>query len=663
MNVYRDLVDLPSFTDTIITIGSFDGLHGGHQKIITQVKRLSRERQCENVVITFHPHPRHIIYPKDDSLKLLTTLEEKIDLFRKAGVDNLVLVNFTVEFSQQSADEYIRSFLLKKFHPQCIVIGYDHRFGLNRSGDIQMLKLKSKELGYEVVEIPKQQIDDIAISSTKVRKALGDGKLDIVNTLLNRPYHLSGVVIRGRKLGTEIGFPTANLKLLSKYKLVPKLGIYVVHVIVRGKKYQGMLYIGDLPTVGLESKRSIEVNIFDFDEDIYDDLVEVHLLKYLRGDEEFSSIENLRAQLIQDREASINYFSGVEMNEDLDTSIVILNYNTVHHLESFLPSVGFSSQKNFDTVVIDNNSNDGSADYIAEWHPEIKVVSLDSNYGFAGGYNKGLESVDSKYIILLNSDVRVEKDWIDPLIEFMDTHPDYAAVMPKVRSMEDPQLFEYAGAAGGFIDVFGYPFCKGRVLDTLESDEGQYDQITDIFWVTGAAAVFRRDLFEKFGGFDEAYFAHHEEIDLCWRLHNAGYKMAMIPSSIVYHLGGGTLSYGSRNKIFLNFRNSLSSVVKNEKLGKLFFAIPSRLVLDGLAGIRFLVLGQVGSCWAIIKAHFSFYARVPSLIRKRNSNKKLVTDFAIGNPNDKVRTGKSLIFEYYLRGKKKYSEIFNSEGH
>lgn len=657
MNVYRDLKDLPLFNRTVITIGSFDGLHAGHQKILNQLVRISQEKNLESIAITFDPHPRHIIYPKDDSLKLLTSLDEKIKLFKKSGIDHLILVPFTIEFSQLSAEEYISRFLVESFKPAYIVIGYDHRFGLNRSGNIDLLKMRSEALQYEVIEIPKQEIDSIGISSTKVRKALEQGSLDIVNTLLDRPYHLTGVVIRGRKLGTEIGFPTANLRLLSKYKLVPKLGIYVVYVMVRDKRYKGMLYIGDLPTVGIEGGRSIEVNIFDFEEDIYDDLIEVHLLKFLRGDEKFESIEALRSQLVVDRRMSLEYFENGEAPLDLDTTIAVLNYNTVSHLENFMPSLGFSSEAEFDLIVIDNDSKDGSQEFLADWHPEVEVVQLDKNYGFAEGYNRGLKKLKSKYIALVNSDIRVEKNWLDPLIEFLDSNTDYAAVMPKVRSMMEPEYFEYAGASGGFMDKWCYPFCRGRLFDTLEKDEGQYDEVTDVFWVTGAAFVIRRDLYEKFGGFDQEYFAHQEEIDLCWRLGNAGYKMAALPSSVVYHLGGGTLDYGNSRKIFLNFRNNLSSIIKNGTNSELFLLIPLRLVLDGIAGIRFLFLGQPGSCWAIIKAHFSFYSRFFSLLSKRRNLKSIIEKYRIGPATQSGRLKKSLIVQYYLRGKKSYSEL------
>lgn len=660
MNVYRDLKDLPTFERTVITIGSFDGLHAGHQKILRQLKQIANTNSIESVVITFDPHPRHIIYPKDDSLRLLTTLDEKVELFRKSGVDNLVLVPFTVEFSQMPAEEYVQNFLIEYFKPSFIVIGYDHRFGLNRAGNIDLLKMRSTTLDYEVVEIPKQEIDSLGISSTKVRRALAEGSLDIVNTLLDRPYHLSGIVIRGRKLGTEIGFPTANLRLLSKYKLVPKLGIYVVHVVVRDKRYKGMLYIGDLPTVGIEGGRSIEVNIFDFEEDIYDELIEVHLLKFLREDEKFESIEALRSQLFVDKKDSQDYFLNENISEDLNTTIAVLNYNTVSHLENFMPSLSFSSEKDFDLVVIDNDSSDGSQAFLAEWHPEVEIVQLNENHGFAGGYNLGLKNIDSKYIALVNSDIRVDKNWLDPLIDFLETNSDYAAVMPKVRSLMEPENFEYAGASGGFMDKLGYPFCRGRIFDSLEKDEAQYDEPVDVFWVTGAAFVIRRELYEKFGGFDEDYFAHQEEIDLCWRLANAGYKMAVIPSSVVYHLGGGTLDYGNTRKVFLNFRNNLSSIVKNGSLSELLFLIPFRLALDGVAGVKFLLSGKPASCWAIIKAHFSFYGQYFSLLNKRKEIHRTRSENSIGIPSQAGRISKSIIFQYYIRGKKTFAEIINS---
>lgn len=659
MQVYRELKDLPEFANTVLTIGSFDGVHAGHQKILKRVKEIASLKQSLSIVVTFHPHPRSVVYPKDDSLKLLNSLEEKIELIESFGIDVLVIVPFTIEFSQLSAQEYIENFLITHFKPSELVIGYDHRFGLNRVGDIQLLKLKSKALGFEVTEIPKQEIDLLTISSTKIRNSVSEGHLEEANVLLKQPYRLSGKVIRGRKLGTEIGFPTANIEIESELKLIPKKGIYVVYVAVNDEEYRGMLYIGDIPTIGTDNPLSIEVNIFDFNQDIYDTRISVKVLKYLRGDMKFNDLASLKVQLGKDREMSLAYFSHEDPTIDTDATVAILNYNTVNHLENYLPSTSFSSKNSFSTVVIDNASNDGSQAYISEWHPEIELVQLDKNYGFAGGYNQGLKNVQSKYIALLNSDVQVSENWLDPLVEFLDGHPGYGAVMPKIRSFNEKEYFEYAGASGGYLDFLGYPFCRGRIFDFLEKDDNQYDSQESIFWVTGAACLIRTELFKKLGGFDEDYFAHQEEIDLCWRMHRAGYKLGVVPSSTVFHLGGGTLDYGNSRKVYLNFRNNLFTLFKNLTIPKLLWVIPLRLILDGIAGVKFLFGANIRSVLSIIKAHIHFYLALVSLIKKRKRYSEKILAVKVGEENLDGMVEKSILFEYFVKGNKTFSKIFS----
>lgn len=657
MRVFRDPNELPDLKRCVLTIGSFDGVHSGHQRIIDRVKHLSDEFECQNVVVTFHPHPRSIVYPKDNSLQLLSSLKEKIALFEKYDIDNVVIVPFTIEFSQMPALEYVEKFIVEKFNPKFVVIGYDHKFGLNRQGDINMLRNLEKAFNFRVHEIPKQEIDEITISSTKIRNALSSGDLTSANTLLGHAYEISGIVIRGRKLGTEIGFPTANLELESKQKLLPKDGIYACYVMVKNKRYQGMLYIGDIPTIGTDNPKSIEVNIFDFSDDIYGDRLSIQILHYLRGEEQFDGLESLKKQLIIDREESLAFFKEFQPVDNPLSTVAILNYNTKHYLETFLPSISYSSSKAFDTLVIDNGSIDESVDFVGKWFPEVSVIPLSSNYGFAKAYNIGLQDIETEYLAIVNSDVHVDENWLDPLIAFLQRNKDYAAVMPKVLSFENEKEFEYAGGSGGYQDILGYPYCRGRVFNTVEEDEGQYDNPESIAWASGAALVIRRDLFQNLGGFDQDYFAHHEEIDLCWRLRNCGYKIGVEPTSKIFHLGGGTLDYGNQKKIYLNFRNSLYTLFKNESFINLLWKLPFRLVLDGVAGIKFLLSGQISSCLSIIKAHLKFYVSLPSLIGKRLTIAQMVKQNRIGPSNrDGVKLF-SVVFNYFIAKKKVFSKL------
>lgn len=660
MKVFHDLNELKDVKDAVITIGSFDGVHIGHQKIINRLKQLSSELNSENYLITFYPHPRSVIYPKDKTLKLLSSQQEKIELFESFGIDNLVIIPFTIEFSQISPLEYIENFLVKNFKPKYIVIGYDHRYGLNRGGDLDLLNSVKDKFNFSVIEIPKQEIDEITISSTKVRTSITNGDLESANTLLNHNYTLSGNVVRGRKLGTEIGFPTANLKLEEEKKLIPKDGIYACRVIVEGVRYQGMLYIGDIPTIGTDNPKTIEVNIFDFNSDIYDKRIGIEVLKYLRDDVKFDGINALKNQLHKDRESALQFFEKLNYSKSNKITVAILNYNTKHFLETFLPSISFSSESDFETLVIDNASSDDSVEYVNEWFPEVNTIEFENNHGFANGYNLGLKNVSTEYIALVNSDVEVSENWLDPIIKFLDENKEYAAAMPKILSHERKHEFEYAGASGGFIDALAFPFCRGRMFESLEEDKKQYDDIKDIFWASGAAFVIRRDVYNNLGGFDGDYFAHQEEIDLCWRIHNAGYKITVVPNSIVYHVGGGTLNYGNSKKVYLNFRNSLFNIFKNDSTLNLFWKIPCRLILDGLAGLKFLAQGNFSSTLAIIKAHFAFYISFFVLIKKRLSVNSIVSKNAIGRPNRIGMTSKLIVFQYYVFGKNKFSDIFKS---
>ncbi len=505
MNIYKDINSLPDFNNAVITIGSFDGVHRGHQKIIKRIKQLAKEINGESVIITFDPHPRKIIYPKDNSLKLLNSLEEKLHLCEKYGVDNVVIVPFSIEFSQQHPQEYIEKFILGKFNPRYIVIGYDHRFGLNRKGDIDMLKHYAQTAVFDVILIKKQDIEEITISSSKIRKAIEIGDIKTANDFLNHNYKLSGIVVHGDKIGQTIGYPTANIKITEKDKLVPQNGVYAVSCTIEGLEVNGMMYIGNRPTIKDGNKeRKIEVNLFDFNDNIYDKKITINVLSHIRSDMKFDSLESLKGQLAIDRIDVMSFLNNVPTKyiPENNVTIAILNYNGANYLEAYLPQVLFSSIQPINVTVIDNASTDESVSYIKEWHPEIQIIELTKNHGFAEGYNRGMEYIDSKYTVILNSDVEVSENWLDPILQQFEEDEQIGIIQPKILSLEERSKFEYAGACGGLIDNLGYPYCRGRIFDTVETDEGQYDTIMEIDWASGAAMVVKTELFEKLGGFD-----------------------------------------------------------------------------------------------------------------------------------------------------------------
>lgn len=304
MKVYYQLDQLPSLKNTVLTIGSFDGVHHGHQQLLERINGLAKQVGGQSLVVTFHPHPRQVIYPNDKSLALLTTIEEKVALFGKYGVDNVVVVPFTIDFSRQSADEYIQNFLVDLFHPSYIVIGYDHKFGQNRAGDIHYLKKHGEQLGFKVIEIAPQEVDDIAVSSTKIRNALKAGKIKEANDALGHCYQFSGTVVKGQQLGRQLGYPTANILPDNEYKLVPPFGIYAAKVIYKGTVYNGMLYVGDRPSINGINEQSIEINIFDFDFDIYGELLTIQCIDFIRSDIKFNGLEELKKQLAKDELAT-----------------------------------------------------------------------------------------------------------------------------------------------------------------------------------------------------------------------------------------------------------------------------------------------------------------------------------------------------------------------
>ena len=303
----------------------------------------------------------------------------------------------------------------------------------------------------------------------------------------------------------------------------------------------------------------------------------------------------------------------------IKTAVIILNWNGKDWLEKLLPTV-VQYGSDVEIIVADNGSTDDSISFLSENFPAIRIVNNKENLGFAGGYNKALNQIHAEYYVLLNSDVEVSGNWIAPIIDLMDSDKNIAACQPKLLDYNNRDKFEYSGASGGFIDRFGYPFCRGRIFDCLEEDCGQYNDAIEVFWATGACIFLKTEAFWEVGGFDEEFFAHQEEIDLCWRLKNKGYKIMVEPSSVIYHVGGGTLDAGSPFKTHLNFRNNLKMLFKNLPLPSLFVVIPIRLLLDAVAAITFLKQKNGFShFFAIVKAHFAFYFAIPKLMAKRQN--------------------------------------------
>ena len=333
-------------------------------------------------------------------------------------------------------------------------------------------------------------------------------------------------------------------------------------------------------------------------------------------------------------------------------AIVILNWNGREFLERFLPGVvRHSSSPGMKIIVADNGSSDDSLEFIRNKFKKIEIIELDKNYGFAGGYNKAFEKINSEYYILLNSDVEVSENWIEPIIKKMDNNPVVAAAMPKILSYQNRSKFEYAGAAGGFIDKWGYPFCRGRILNNIEPDNNQYNDSIEIFWASGACLFIRSKIFHDAGGFDDDFFAHMEEIDLCWRIKNLGYKIYCYPCSQVYHIGGGTLPNETPSKLFLNFRNSLWLLLKNLPTKKLYQVLLIRRILDGLAAMKFYLTLDWRKGNAVFKAHLSYYKHFRKMKQKRKS-----ADFKNKDLPSSVYK-KSILISYFLRKKKTFNEL------
>ena len=332
-------------------------------------------------------------------------------------------------------------------------------------------------------------------------------------------------------------------------------------------------------------------------------------------------------------------------------SIVILNWNGVEMLRRFLPSV-IEHSPEAEIIVADNGSTDGSLTLLAEQFPDIRVLAFDRNYGFAEGYNKAIAQVDGDLCLLLNSDVRVEAGWLTPMLDYMEQHPEVAACQPKIRCEWAPHKLEYAGACGGYIGRMGFPFCRGRILGTVECDEGQYDSIASVAWATGAALLIRRNVYLEAGGLDARFFAHQEEIDLCWRLRSRGYSIVCIPQSIVYHVGGGTLPTESPRKAYLNFRNNLLLLYKNLPEKNFCAVMHWRSLLDAAAALHFLVGCHFASCWAVLKAHFDFYRMKSEFKADRDRN--LAATIV---PASQILSPINLLWQYYARQRHTFSQL------
>ncbi len=348
--------------------------------------------------------------------------------------------------------------------------------------------------------------------------------------------------------------------------------------------------------------------------------------------------------------ASVIYQNIFPHQLNPSVAIVILNWNGYSFLETFLPSVLDSGYPNMKVYVVDNASTDRSLELLATSFPTVSIICNDRNYGFAGGYNEGLKHIEADYYMLLNSDVEVTRGWLGPMVAQLESDPGFAACQPKILQYADKALFEYAGAAGGYIDRFGYPFARGRIFDYCEKDAGQYDSTTEVFWASGAALMIRSRCYHEMKGFDSWFFAHMEEIDLCWRLQQSGYRIFCVPASTVYHVGGGTLPKGNERKVYLNFRNNLVMMAKNLPLGQAILKIGFRFILDLVSASKSLLAGQFTYFTAVIRAHWGFLGW---LFREQRT-----AVFPAQKRSDwRGYYRGSVVWQHFVQGQKKFSEI------
>lgn len=332
--------------------------------------------------------------------------------------------------------------------------------------------------------------------------------------------------------------------------------------------------------------------------------------------------------------------------------VLVLNWNGRQLLEDFAPSWVSHTPDYAELVIIDNGSTDESLSFLQSAYPEVKVLAFEENYGFAEGYNRAIAALDYPYVVLLNSDAALSEGWLDEALELLETEPELGAVQPKIRALRSPEAFEYAGAAGGYIDALGYPFCRGRLLDTVEVDEGQYDQPAELLWASGACLIVRRSVYLELGGLDTRFFAHQEEIDLCWRMVSRGWRIRLAPSGVVYHLGGGSLSAESPRKVFLNFRNNLLMLYKNLPTPRLYLVLLLRLILDAVAALVYLLQGRGRHAVAVLRAWRGFLILRPHYELPRGNNMRARrTDLPL------PLKPYSLLLHYYLLGHRRYSQL------
>lgn len=337
-------------------------------------------------------------------------------------------------------------------------------------------------------------------------------------------------------------------------------------------------------------------------------------------------------------------------------AVIILNWNGQKLLAQFLSNVlECSKQNDVEVIVADNASTDNSISFLKREFPEVRRIHLNENYGFAGGYNKAINEVESEYVVLLNSDVELTRGWLNPLINFMDANENVAACAPKILDFKKKSHFEYAGGSGGYVDRYGYPFCRGRIFDSLEEDKGQYDDPVDVLWASGACLMVRTTCYRKIGGLDDAFFAHQEEVDLCWRMKREGFRVVCLPESKVYHVGGASLSVGSPQKTYLNFRNSLLLLYKNQLYRSFSNSYRVRIVLDLIAALKFLVFDGVGHFAAVLKAHVHF-----TKMRKEYRVTRLQLKERKGDVLQEVMPY-SIVWLYYVKKKRYFSELFDSK--
>jgi GT2 family glycosyltransferase len=342
-----------------------------------------------------------------------------------------------------------------------------------------------------------------------------------------------------------------------------------------------------------------------------------------------------------------------QTNTNCRTAIVILNWNGQKLLQEFLPQVIENTPAEIGKIIVaDNASTDDSIQFIERNYPSVGIIRLEKNYGFAGGYNRAIAQINHEYTVLLNSDATPLASWLQPLVTLMDSDSNIAACVPKIKDYRNPTLFEYAGAAGGMIDCMGYPFCRGRIMNSLEHDNGQYDSSIPVFWASGAALMVRTKQYIECGGLDEEFFAHMEEIDLCWRLKNRGFHIMQQPASEVYHLGGGTLSQQNSRKTYLNFRNNLFMMVKNDYSRFWIPRLLSRMILDGVAALHFIAKREFGFFGAVVKAHIHFHKKAVHYYRKRKNLRPLAK--AIHHPE---MYPYSIVWHYFIRKKRLFSDL------